>query len=108
MMAKKSGYIQRQERERRLWIRAARQQEQTFCCDIMQIALGRLGYGEKRLKDVEKVYSEAYIEYDTLREQDGQDDKEGVYFKSCLDRELQQYCGKSFVDYEARYYGTKT
>ena len=31
-------------------------------------------------------------------------DKECVYTKECLDRELQQYCGSSFEPYEKRYF----
>lgn len=104
-MAKKSGLLQRQDAERRLAFRAARIYEQHFCCDVMTIAHGRLGWGEKRQKDFEKLFSEVYEEYDILREQDGKDDKDGVYYKSCIDRELMQYCGDSFVPYEKRYYG---
>ena len=35
---------------------------------------------------------------------DLKDDKECVYTKECLDRELQRYCGNSFEPYEKRYF----
>ena len=71
--------------------------------DFVTIALGRMGYGEKRLKDFEQTLSAVYIEFAEAFSDDLKDDKECVYTKECLDRELQQYCGNSFVPYEKRY-----
>lgn len=48
---------------------AARIDEQRFCLDMLTVALGRMGYGEKRLADFEKQFSAAYIEYDKLQEE---------------------------------------
>ena len=72
--------------------------------DFVTIALGRMGYGEKRLKDFEQMLSAVYIEFAKAFTDDLKDDKECVYTKECLDRELQQYCGSSFVPYEKRYF----
>ena len=72
--------------------------------DFVTIALGRMGYGEKRLKDFEQMLSAVYIEFAEAFTDDLKDDKECVYTKECLDRELQQYCGSSFVPYEKRYF----
>ena len=46
------------------------------------------------------------ITFDDLEDfsDDLKDDKECVYTKQCLDRELQQYCGASFEPYEKRYF----
>lgn len=95
--------MQRQAEERRHWAMAARIEEQRFCLDMLTVALGRMGYGEKRLADFEKQFSAAYIEYDKLRRDDEKADKEGIYYKSVLDRELAQYCGSLFEPYEKRY-----
>lgn len=97
------NFLQRQAEERRRWIMAAQIDEQRFCLDILTVALGRMGYGQKRLADFEKQFSAAYLEYDALRREDEKADKEGVYFKSVLDRELAQYCGSLFEPYEKRY-----
>lgn len=97
------NFLQRQEEERKRWIRAARVNEQVFCCDIIQITLGRLGYGEKRLAEFEKTFSAAYIEYDELRESDGKEDRENTYYKACIDRELARYAGRRFVPYDKRH-----
>lgn len=97
------NFIQRQADERRRWTMAGRIDEQRFCLDILTIALGRLGYGQKRLAEFETVFSAAYTEYDALRREDEKADKEGVYFKSVLDRELAQYCGELFEPYNKRH-----
>lgn len=83
--------------------RTGRHEEQRFCLDIMNIALGRIGFGPKRLKDFEAVFQEAYIEYDNLRETDGKDDRDNWYYKDSIDRELKRYCGDYFEPYEERH-----
>lgn len=54
---------------------AAMHQEFCFCCDIMQIALGRLGWGEKRMTDFRDAFEQAYDDYERLRHEDGKCDK---------------------------------
>ena len=46
--------------------------------DFVTIALGRMGYGEKRLKDFEQKLSEVYIEFAEAFSDDLKDDKECV------------------------------
>lgn len=84
-------------------IRAARHHEFCFDCDIMQIALGRMGYGEKRLNDFRVAFEEAYRDYEELRWEDSKCDKEGEYFKAVIDRELARYTGSSFEPYDRRH-----
>ena len=72
--------------------------------DFVTIALGRMGYGEKRLKDFEQKLSAVYMEFAKAFTDDLKDDKECVYTKECLDRELKQYCGNSFEPYDKRYF----
>ena len=101
-MGKQSGLLKQFALEIQIQRQAAMKEEQSFCLDILVIALGRMGYGEKRLKEFEKKFSEAYLEYDALRRTDEQADSTAVYYKSVLDRELKQYCGSIFVPYEER------
>lgn len=106
-MAKPSGFMKQMELEKRQLMRAARQLEHVFCCDMICIALGRMGYGEKRLNEVDKVFGEAYRDYDRFREEDGREDNDAWYFKSKLDEELRRYRGADFPSYEERYYNKK-
>lgn len=104
-MAKQSGFAAQIEREKIIAMRAARHLELIFCADCMCIALGELGFGEKRLKEVEEKFSEVYEKYDRLREADGKDDRNNWYYHDTIDADLRQYTGKWFVPYEERYYG---
>lgn len=99
-MAKRNALIARMEEQALRYARAARMLEIGFCTDI---ALGRLGWGEKRLGDFEAAFSAAYEEYDALREEDGTDDREQAYYKACLDREIKQYVGGKFVPFDTRH-----
>ena len=50
-MAKRNALMARMEEQALRYARAARMLEIGFCTDIAVIALGRLGWGEKRLGD---------------------------------------------------------
>lgn len=102
-MAKRNVLMARMEEQALRYARAARMLEIGFCTDIAVIALGRLGWGEKRLGDFEAAFSAAYEEYDALREEDGTDDREQAYYKACLDREIKQYVGGKFVPFDIRH-----
>lgn len=71
--------------------------------DFAVIALGRLGWGEKRLNDFCKIVEEVSDEYSEMIIADSLDDKNVEYSKAKLDEELKQYCGKSFCPYDGRY-----
>lgn len=102
-MAKRNSLMARMEEQALRYARAARMLEIGFCTDIAVIALGRLGWGEKRLGDFEAAFSAAYEEYDALREEDGSADREQAYYKACLDREIKQYVGGKFVPFDVRH-----
>lgn len=102
-MAKRNALMARMEEQALRYARAARMLEIGFCTDIAVIALGRLGWGEKRLGDFEAAFSAAYEEYDALREEGGTDDREQAYYKACLDREIKQYVGGKFVPFDIRH-----
>lgn len=102
-MARRNALMARMEEQALQYARAARLLEIGFCTDIATIALGRLGWGEKRLTEFEAAFSAAYNEYDALREEDGTDDREQAYYKACLDREIKQYVGSKFVPFDERH-----
>ena len=66
-MAKRSALVTRMEEQALRYAHAARLLEVGFCTDIATIALGRLGWGEKRLSEFEAAFSAAYEEYAALR-----------------------------------------
>lgn len=102
-MAKRNALMARMEEQSLRYARAARMLEVGFCTDIAVIALGRLGWGEKRLTEFEAAFSAAYEEYDDLREEDGSADREQAYYKACLDREIRRYVGTKFVPFDERH-----
>lgn len=102
-MAKRNALMARMEEQSLRYARAARMLEVGFCTDIAVIALGRLGWGEKRLTEFEAAFSAAYEEYDDLREEDGGADREQAYYKACLDREIRRYVGTKFVPFDERH-----
>lgn len=102
-MAKRNALLARMEEQSLRYARAARVLEVGFCTDIAVIALGRLGWGEKRLTEFEAAFSAAYEEYDDLREKDGSADREQAYYKACLDREIRRYVGTKFVPFDERH-----
>ena len=51
----------------------------------------------------DKVLTEVSDDFAKLILTDVKDDKDLVYSKACLDRELAQYVGKRFVPYDERY-----
>lgn len=71
--------------------------------DWVVIALGRMGWGEKRLGEFNTVVTEVMNEYADLFVGDYMDDKDMWYSKKKLDDELELYCGKYYAPYEERY-----
>lgn len=80
-----------------------RQHTRVYTLDMVTAALGRMGWGEKRLSEFDKVLSEVSKDYAELILDDVKDDKEIAYSKAVLDRELAQYTGSLFVPYDERY-----
>lgn len=102
-MAKRSGMMQlvdklvAQEEER------IRQHSRLFMMDMVTLTLGRMGWGEKRFREFDKILAEVCAEYSKDIIADSKDDKDLDYSKSLLDRELRQYVGGLFVPYDERY-----
>lgn len=71
--------------------------------ELLADALGRMGFRESKFAEFERVFSEVYQEYMESFADDLKDDKEMVYSRAVLDRELKQYTGKLFAPAEERY-----
>lgn len=83
---------------------AIRKETMQQVLDYVTIALGRLGVGEKRMTDFERVLTEVMMDYSNAFLADLKDDKEMWYAKQKLDDELKRYCGSRFEPFEVRYY----
>lgn len=102
-MAKQSGMIKRLEAQRQRRDEEVRHHTRVYTLDMVTLALGRLGWGEKRLREFDEKLTEVSKDYADLILDDVRDDKDIVYTKAILDRELQQYVGSLFVPYDERY-----
>lgn len=102
-MAKRSGMMKMVDRLVAQEEARIRMHSRIFTLDMVTLALGRMGWGEKRFKDFDKILSEVCNEYAVDIVADSKEDKDLDYSKSLLDRELQQYVGKLFVPYDERY-----
>lgn len=104
MSNKRSGLMARQQAAIDREVRYARKQTRVYTLDMVTVALGRLGWGEKRLKQFDEMLTEVSKDYADLILSDAKEDAELVYAKATLDRELQQYVGSLFIPYDERYY----
>ena len=71
--------------------------------DQVTLALGRMGFRETRFREFDKVLAEVEKEYIKLHADDFKDDKEMVYSRELLERELRQYTGKMYAPEAERY-----
>ena len=81
-----------------------RHHARVFMMDMVTIALGRMGWGEKRFERFDQVLTEVAEQYSKLIVSDAGDDVDIEYSKACLDREIQRYVGSRFVPYDERYH----
>lgn len=102
-MSKKSGLLARQQAIIDQEVKLARFHARVFTLDMVTVALGRLGWGEQRLRKFDDMLTAVSKDYAELVMADSKDDPEIVYAKDVLDRELQQYTGTLFVPYDERY-----
>ena len=102
-MGKKSGLLVRQQAYLEKRDREVRHLTKVYLLDMVTCALGRMGFREKRFTEFDKVLTEVCKDYAILISEDEKADKDLVYSKYCLDRELQQYVGSLFLPYDERY-----
>lgn len=98
-----NGYLARMQARQELREREIRHHTHVYMMDMVTCALGRLGWGEQRLRKFDEMLTEVSKDYADLITSDVREDKEMVYSKATLDRELAQYTGSMFVPYERRY-----
>ena len=98
-----NGYLARMQARQELREREIRHHTHVYMMDMVTVALGRLGWGEQRLRKFDEVLTQASKDYADLITTDIKEDPEMVYAKATLDRELQQYVGGLFLPYEERY-----
>lgn len=102
-MAKRNSFMDRIARQQDAEITLARKQARTYMLDMVTIALGRMGFREKRFKKFDEVLTEVCFDYGKLILDDASTDKELWYSKDKLDEELKSYVGSSFVPWDERY-----
>lgn len=102
-MAKNNDFMRRIALEMDRREAAARHFARVFQMDLVTLALGRMGWGEKRFAQLDKMLTEVATEHCANILEDAKTDKECWYSKDTLDRELARYVGKLFVPYEERY-----
>lgn len=71
--------------------------------DQVTLALGRMGFRETKFREFDRVLAEVEKEYIEFHAQDYKDDKEMVYSREILERELRQYTGKMYAPEQERY-----
>ena len=98
-----NGYLARMQARQELREREIRHHTRVYMMDMVTVALGRLGWGEQRLRKFDEMLTEVSKDYADLITSDVREDKDMVYSKATLDRELAQYTGSMFVPYERRY-----
>lgn len=98
-----NGYLARMQARQELREREIRHHTRVYMMDMVTVALGRLGWGEQRLRKFDEMLTEVSKDYADMITSDVREDKEMVYSKATLDRELAQYTGSMFVPYERRY-----
>lgn len=103
MPKNRHALVLQQNRERR--DAEVRRHSHVYMLDMVTLALGRMGWGEKRLREFDAKLTEVSQEFAELILDDAKDDPSIDYTKAVLDRELQRYTGSLFVPYDERYRG---
>ena len=102
-MAKRSGFMRQIQNAAAVREAAVRKHTQRYMLDMVTLALGRMGWGPKRLAEFDSKLTEASKDFAELILSDVKDDPTIEYTKAVLDRELQRYVGEMFVPYDERY-----
>lgn len=80
-----------------------------FELDMVTLALGRMGWREKKFRELDDMLTQVYMEYSNEILEDSKSDSDIWYAKDTMDRELKQYVGDMFVPWDERHrslYGT--
>lgn len=104
-MAKQSAFMARIQKAQEIREEQARRFARIFELDMVTLALGRMGWREKKFKEFDAVLTQVAEEYSRDIVEDSKEDDEIWYAKSLMDREIKQYVGSLFVPYDERYKG---
>lgn len=104
-MAKQSAFMTRIQKAQEIREEQARRFARIFELDMVTLALGRMGWREKKFKEFDAVLTQVAEEYSRDIVEDSKEDDEIWYAKSLMDREIKQYVGSLFVPYDERYKG---
>ena len=102
-MSRKNAYLTKLRKQRQEYANECIVMAQTRMLDFVTIALGRLGWREKRFRQLDEKPTEVMNDYDELLLDDWKNDPDYVYSHAKIDQELQQYAGSFFKPFEERY-----
>ena len=71
--------------------------------DHVTVALGRMGFREKKFREFDKALTEVFDDYMKEYSDDLKCDETMIYSRTLLERELKQYVGSLYVPEEERY-----
>ena len=108
-MGKPNTYVQLQTALReiralrhQLWLAKGFAVQQSL--DLAQIALNReFQFGPKQNERFERAFRETFVDYTDLCLEDGEGDKEIIYTKEVVDRELRRVRGPDVLPFDERY-----
>ena len=115
-MPKKSGFIERMQQEVNAQLAAlraeyeAKYKEERHCArvfqmDMVTIALGRMGWGEKRLGQLDDMLMEVARDMDASVKEEMQYDPDLWITQDRIEQEIKRYAGKRYVPAKERYFG---
>lgn len=80
-----------------------RHHSRVWMSDMMSVALGRMGFREKRFSQLDTCLTEVVKEFDKEFGDDFKIDPEMVYARECFERELKSYTGSMYTPENERY-----
>ena len=80
-----------------------RHHSRIFAFDLATMALGRMGFGEKRLMRYNDTLESVVKDYLPKWMEDSKCDEEMIYSRELFERELKQHCRRAYVPEEERY-----
>lgn len=100
---RKNAYLAKLQKQRQSYANECMALAQTRMLDFVTIALGRLGWREKRFRQLDEKLTEVMNDYDELLVDDWKNDPQYTYSHTKLDQELQLYAGGFFKPFKERY-----
>lgn len=102
-MAKQSAFMAKIQKAQAIRELQAQRVARAYQLDMVTLALGRMGWREKKFREFDEVLTQVANEYGRDIIADSKQDADLWYTKDTIDRELKQYVGGLFVPYDERY-----